>query len=171
MTSLEERIALLEDRTAISDVVIRYCMAVDTRDWELFSTCFDEAVTTEYDAYGDSVQQQSREEMVAYVASVLDGFTKTQHLSSNHVIRFGPDGHDAVCRSQMHAQHFLDGETSDQHYVLRAIYDNHMVRTAAGWRISGIHSHHRWVDGNEEQAIGEARARAAHVHPGQAQGQ
>lgn len=160
MTDLESRIARLEDRAEISDVVTRYCTTVDARDWEGFATCFDESVATAFDSTGEPLETSPREEWVAQVAAVLDGFTHTQHISSNHVYEFGPASDRAICHSHMFAQHLLDGEADCSFYLLRATYTNHMVRTRQGWRIAGIHSHHRWVDGDEAAAISEARQRA-----------
>jgi hypothetical protein len=155
---LAARIARLEDRAAISDVVIRYCTAVDRRDWDAFASCFADRVDVDHDDTGRATSTVSREEFVALVAEVLDGFTRTQHLSTNHEFEFGDDPDEAVCHSHMFAQHRLAGSPNGEVFDLRAIYDNRMVRTTQGWRLAGVFTHHRWIEGNEG-AVDEARER------------
>ena len=41
-----------DDRTAVGEVVVRYATAIDTRDWDLFRTCFTEDCRAEYGATG-----------------------------------------------------------------------------------------------------------------------
>lgn len=36
---VEDRVRRLEDRQLILDVVVRYCVAVDARDWTMFASC------------------------------------------------------------------------------------------------------------------------------------
>ncbi|HET9649681.1 MAG TPA: nuclear transport factor 2 family protein [Microlunatus sp.] len=132
MTDLEIRIARLEDREETCDVVTRYCTTVDARDWEGFAACFDETVATGFNSTRAPLEIRTRDEWVAEVAAVLDGFTHTQHISSNHVYEFGPGSDRAICHSHMFAQHLLDGDADADRcfYLLRATYTNHMVRTS-----------------------------------------
>jgi hypothetical protein len=39
-TDFESRIRQIEDRTQISEQVIKYAMGVDRRDWAMFADCF-----------------------------------------------------------------------------------------------------------------------------------
>lgn len=157
-TDIEARIGQLEDRVLIGEVVIKYCVSVDRRDWEMFANCFADTLHTDE---GDI----TREDFVATVSGALDGFTATQHLSPNHLISF--DEHDpdrAVCDSYMYAQHLIEGSPSGEFYLLRAWYRNHMVRTRGGWRIEKIDSHQRWEEGNTTavtEAIERVRSQRA----------
>lgn len=149
MDDLESRVRRLEDRQAIVDVVVRYCVAVDARDWALFATCFAPTVRRDDGTLG-------REEFVAVVAGALPGFRSTQHLSTNHVVTFDPTDPDrAVCESDMYAQHFLEASASGTYYLLRARYRDELVRTPDGWRIAAITTTNRWEEGNLN-AVAEA---------------
>lgn len=107
---MEARVRRLEDRAEISEVVIRYAMGVDRRDWTMFADCFTDPVHTDFSELGGAAGASPRAELVAGVAAVLDGFTVTQHLSPNHLIEFSDADPDrAVCRSYMYAQHVLEG--------------------------------------------------------------
>jgi hypothetical protein len=150
------RIRRLEDRAAISETVINYCLTVDRKDWAAFARCFTDPVRT-------STGSTTRDAWVATVAEALDGFGLTQHLSTNHVITFDGDDPDAaVCVSAMYAQHQLEHSPNGDFYLLRAIYTNHMRRTPEGWRIERIDTERRWEAGNltaVEEAIQRTRSR------------
>jgi hypothetical protein len=158
--SLESRIRQLEDRTQISEQVIRYAMGVDRRDWAMFADCFTDPVHADFSGGGAPAATVSRADLVERVSTALDGFTVTQHISPNHVIEFDPSDPDrATCYSYMYAQHLLRGSASGEFYLLRGSYANYMRRTDDGWRIERIIQHRSWEDGNTG-AVAEAIARS-----------
>jgi len=158
MNDLEGRIQHLEDRQAIIDVVISYCVAVDRRDWAMFADCFASTVVRDSG-------EVSREEFVALVEGALPGFRSTQHLSTNHVVTFDPDDPDrATCDSDMYAQHFLEESAGGTYYLLRARYSDLMTRTANGWKIQAITTTNRWEEGNLN-AVAEATERVRRRSP------
>lgn len=147
VTDLEGRLRRLEDHQAIIDVVIRYCVAVDRRDWALFADCFAPMMRTD-------TGQLASTEFVAMVEGALPGFRCTQHLSTNHVVTFGgPDR--ATCESDMYAQHYLEDSPGGTYYLLRARYSDQLVRTQDGWKIESITTTNRWEEGNLN-AVAEA---------------
>lgn len=146
-TELEGRLRRLEDRQAIVDVVIRYCVAVDSRDWTMFASCFAPVLTTD-------AGELTSEEFVGIVQGALPGFQRTQHLSTNHVVTFhGSDR--ATCASDMYAQHLLEESSGGTYYLLRARYTEDLIRTPDGWRIRSITTTDRWEEGNLN-AVAEA---------------
>lgn len=158
---LAARVRQLEDRAAISETVVGYGLTVDRRDWSGFARCFTDPVLTDYQQ-GRPTGLTSRADLVDLVSEALDGFTTTQHLSTNHVIVFDAvDPDAAVCTSAMYAQHLLEGSPNGDFYLLRALYTNYLRRTADGWRIEGIDTEGRWEEGNltaVEEAIQRTRA-------------
>ena len=162
MDDLVTRVRRLEDRAAISTTVISYCLHVDRRDWVAFTRCFTDPVLTDFQN-GQATGSTCRADLVALISEALDGFTHTQHLSTNHVITFHETDPDtATCVSAMHAQHLLEGSPHGTFYLLRAIYTNHLRRKSDGWRIEGIETERRWEEGNltaVEEAIERTRGR------------
>jgi hypothetical protein len=159
-TDLESRIRQLEDRTQISEQVIKYAMGVDRRDWDMFADCFTDPVYADFSAGGMPAETVARGVLVARVSLALNGFTATQHISPNHVIEFNSSDPDrAICHSYMFAQHLLEGADNGDYYLLRGSYTNHMLRTADGWRIERILQHRSWEYGNKK-AVTEAMARS-----------
>jgi len=158
MSDLEDRVRRLEDRQLIVDIVIRYCVAVDSRDWSTFASCFAPTLRRE-------TGELTREEFVAIVEGALPGFRSTQHLSTNHVVTFDPADPDrATCDSDMYAQHFLEASTAGTYYLLRARYSDQLIRTPDGWKIEAITTTNRWEEGNLNavaEAIERVRLNAA----------
>jgi hypothetical protein len=158
---LESRIRRLEDRTQIIERVTQYAIAVDRRDWEMFAGCFTDPVHVDFSELGSSAGEFARADFVNTVRIPLSGFTATQHISPNHVVEFDEDDPDrAICHSYMYAQHYLEGSTDGDFYLLRGSYTNHMLRTPDGWRTESLIQHVSWSDGNRN-AVAEARARAS----------
>ncbi len=124
--------------------------------------CFTDPVLTGYQE-GTPTGTMPRDKLVGIVSEAVDGFTSTQHLSTDHVIEFDfADPNRAACVSAMYAQHLLRGSPNGEFYLLRAIYTDHMRRTDQGWCIEGIDTERRWEEGNLS-AVDEAiqRTRAA----------
>jgi hypothetical protein len=142
VVDLEGRVRRLEDHQAIVDVVIRYCVAVDRKDWAMFADCFAPTVRSDSGEF-------SREDFVAIVEGALPGFRCTQHLSTNHVVTFDQlDPDRATCESDMYAQHYLEESAGGTYYLLRARYRDELIRTAGGWKIELITTTNRWEEGN-----------------------
>jgi hypothetical protein len=155
---LESRVRRLEDHQSIVDVAVRYCVAVDRRDWQMLAGCFTSTVRTDSG-------ELSGQEFVAIVAGALPGFRCTQHLSTNHIVTFDETDPDrAKCESDMYAQHCLEESAHGTYYLLRARYSDQMVRTPDGWKIESITTTNRWEDGNLN-AVAEAIERVRSQQP------
>ncbi|MGH3167539.1 MAG: nuclear transport factor 2 family protein [Trebonia sp.] len=159
-TDLESRIRRLEDRAEISELVIKYAVGVDRRDWKMFAGCFTDPAYTDFSELGSAAGSSPRGELVDRIASVLDGYTVTQHLSPNHLIEFDDADPDrAVCSSYMYAQHVRQGPAGGEFYLLRGWYANHVVRTPGGWRIERLIQHVGWQEGSTRAVPEAARYR------------
>ncbi|MFI5844191.1 nuclear transport factor 2 family protein [Catenuloplanes sp. NPDC051500] len=148
-TDLESRIRRLEDRTEISETVIRYATAIDRADWALYESCFTETVHIDFSEAGMPAADFPRAVFAGFAAQGLGGFTARQHLSPNHLVTFDAEDPDrAVCESYMYAQHYLEGAEGGDFFLMRGSYTNHMLRTAEGWRITRLIQHLSWSEGN-----------------------
>jgi hypothetical protein len=153
MTDLESRIRRLEDRALISERVIKYAIAVDRADWEMFADCFTDPVHADYSENGLPAADFARDELVGIVRDALSGYTATQHLSPNHVIEFDERDPDrAICYSYMYAQHYAEGSERGGFFLLRGSYTNHMVRSSDGWRIERMIQHVSWSESSDNPA-------------------
>ena len=126
------------DEAEIRSVLENYAYAVDRRDLSVLGACFAE--DAEWDANG--VVRLGRDEIVANRA--LDKFASTNHIQSNTYIAL--DGDRAEARIGAVAILVEGGDRTDKpHALYRGIrYNNVLVRTNVGWRISRMEIRALW---------------------------
>ncbi len=153
--SLERRIQVIEDRQQISQCVIRYAIALDTCDWDLFKDTIADPIFIDFsDWSGMEARSWGREEWADFARDVLTGFDQRQHISPNHVITFqGTD--EATCTSYMYAQHLLRGAPGGDFFLMRGSYTNVLQRKPGGWETGGweiksMTQHFSWGEGNDD---------------------
>ena len=128
---LSIRIARIEAKDAIRDLVVRYGMAVDDRDMTAVGEVFtDDAVFRHGD---DSIVNHGRDEIVAFYTDRLQAFGATYHYPHSHLIELDSDDADratgVVCA---HAELGIDGRT----YVTALRYHDQYRCEAGTWRFS-----------------------------------
>jgi 3-phenylpropionate/cinnamic acid dioxygenase small subunit len=117
----------LADRLDITDVLMRYATAMDTRDYVLLRSCFTDDATLEYD-----LATSSPAEFVERVTP-LARFEATQHMVTN--VRIELDGDHARTTSYAHAMHVRGESAGRETYLMAGTYTDEFVRDIAGWRI------------------------------------
>ena len=116
------------DRDEIVDLTIRYATAIDRRQYQLLSTVF----TADADLdYGEVGQWTGAAEVIEFMDRAHAGAANTMHRMSNQVIVV--DGDAATARTYVDAL-ILGPEGSGVNAV--GFYDDEVIRTANGWRIS-----------------------------------
>jgi ketosteroid isomerase-like protein len=124
------------ERDEITDVLHRYATAIDRKDWALFRTCWTEDATVDYSQFGSIPDVDALTELFR---TLHDNMGPTYHQMSNIVIDV--DGDRATVRSYVHA--VLTLMPGDPNNWVDAVghYDDVLVKTADGWRISHRASH------------------------------
>lgn len=124
--------AVLADRAAIHDVLVRYCDCIDGRDIDgLARDVYTEDAVDDH-GWGP---WEGVTAILDGLRPVLDRFGGTAHLLSN--VRIDVDGDEARARSAVTAWHWATGNdrgTAD--FVAVGVYEDRFVRTDAGWRIT-----------------------------------
>ncbi|MCV7334129.1 nuclear transport factor 2 family protein [Mycolicibacterium senegalense] len=144
----DARLKRLLDREEISDVQLRYATGVDSRDWQLFRSCFTDEVEGDYSSvFGTPPAHLSADDFVAMIAPVMSALTATQHMITNLAVTFDDDDHATVVAyvRAIHHNATADGDTEQTVY---GYYTNSFVRTADGWRISKLKLTSRIQTGN-----------------------
>lgn len=148
---LEARIRRLEDRNAITDVVIKYATSIDKADWEGYASIFTDPVHIDFSEMGMPPSDFPRDLFVGFAKQGLEPWTARQHISPNHVVVFDETDSDrAVCYSYMYAQHYKKDAPGGENYLMGGTYDNRMVRTSDGWKITSLTQHISWLEGNPD---------------------
>ena len=88
----------LADRLAISDFLTTYARAVDTKDWELYRSCFTDDADIDYTSAGGI--RGTLDEIVTWMGSTMVMFDATQHLVSNEMVEI--DGDTATVRAMFY---------------------------------------------------------------------
>ncbi len=158
----DKNIEEMQDRQAISDIVLQYATGADTRNRSLYRACFTDPVTVDFTSFSDGeVETIPVDVWVDRVWGLLPGFDSTQHVSTNHVHTI--NGDKATCVSYMVAEHILVGEPGEDYVTLGGYYTNDLVRTPLGWKITKCRLTVTWRRGNE--ALFETAASRAAALP------
>jgi pimeloyl-ACP methyl ester carboxylesterase/ketosteroid isomerase-like protein len=142
--SMPEDVGVLLDRQAIVDVIVRYAVALDTRDWRLLADCFTPDATAVYDRFDGPLR--GFEAIQAGIQEALRPLDSSQHLLGNHVIDISGDR--ARASTYLLAQHYTKGTAGGDTWTLGGTYHDELVRTPEGWRISLRRLETAWTDGN-----------------------
>ena len=115
------------DRTAIRDLVTRYAVAVDAKDWPAVRACFTADAACDYFWFKGDLDT-----VLGAIERGLARFESTTHLVGNHLAEV--DGDDATAETYTLCHHrFRTNETAiDRIAALR--YLDALVRTPDGWR-------------------------------------
>jgi hypothetical protein len=147
-TSVDAAFGQLLDRQAVVDVCVRYCTALDRRDWNLLRTCFTADASGDFAGLG---QLQGYEDFERVCRRALEPLAASQHVVTNFVVAVAADGATTTCYFQ--AQHVKPGTPGGDLFVVAGIYTDRHVRTPDGWRIAHRRLDVTWTDGNPEVLV------------------
>ena len=123
----------ISDRIEINDLLIRYCTAVDRRDWDAFDDIFTEDCLIDYRAMGGS--RGGLAETKDFLAKIMPGFVAHQHMISNSSVEL--NGDTAKCRTMCHNPMVTSTQDGVPHVFFCGLwYCDELVRTIDGWRIA-----------------------------------
>jgi hypothetical protein len=128
------RIREISDRLEIEDLLIRYCTALDTKQFDLLDTVFTEDATLDYMSAGGI--RGTRSEVKAWLQGVLSLFPVTQHLITNFSIEIDGDHATSRCAlfNPLGAPH-PEAEKGLQVAFVGGYYNDTLVRRDGQWRI------------------------------------
>lgn len=132
----------MDDCTAIIDLTIRYCWALDDRDW----SALDDVFTSDATARLGDADCADREAIVLRCRGALEPLDASHHMVCNHRVEVA--GHTATSRCYLQAQHTRRGVEGGDNWLLGGRYLDQLVRTPDGWRITRRDLVTVWTDGN-----------------------
>lgn len=139
----------LRDRAAITDLVLRFALALDTHDWALLRACLADVVEVDYRGFrGEPPGRLSAEAFVERRRTALSAL-RMQHISTNHLVEVDGDAgrcHSCFLIHRLHPALPEGANTLDSagHYLHR------LRRTADGWVMTGITQRLLWSRGHPE---------------------
>ncbi len=130
------------DEKAIIDLTIAYTWALDTKQFDDLRDVF----TPDATGMLHGVACDDAEAIISRISSALTRLDASQHLIGNHQVRI--DGDTATCRCQLQSQHVKRGTDGGETYIIGGTYEDRLVRTSNGWRISHRTMQETWNTGN-----------------------
>jgi hypothetical protein len=131
------------DVLAITQLVNLYGLAVDSQRWDLFDRIF----TTDVDAdFSASAHWTGLAEFTSDFADFHAPFDTTQHTMSTHVVHVAGDRAHSFCNGGWRL--IRRAAAGDPLWDGTGWYDDALVRTPDGWRISHRVCRITWWTGN-----------------------
>jgi 3-phenylpropionate/cinnamic acid dioxygenase small subunit len=116
-------------RDAVTDVLVNYATGIDSRDWELFRTCWIDDVDADY---GDIGHWTSADEITGWMRDMHDPLGPTMHQLSN--IALTADGERVRSRAYIHGVIVTPDGANAVHAF--GWYEDELVHTDERWRIA-----------------------------------
>lgn len=145
MADLNQQLEELVARMKIVDVTYRYGTAVDTRDWELFRTCFVPNATADFGLWG---RVEGVDAIIGAAKPVMEGMDMTQHTMINHSVAFDGSGAAATATCGLIAEHLFLTSAGHSMSTTRGVYRDRFVSVDGEWRIEHRFLDVTWREGN-----------------------
>jgi hypothetical protein len=122
-----------DDRLAIQDLIARYAVVVDGRDFAALDELFTPDARIDFTAFGGPSGTPA--EIKTFLADSLGIFSRTQHLMGLPVISV--DGDHARARTPCTNPMVLpDSDGTTKVWLIGLWYDDELARTETGWRFT-----------------------------------
>ena len=104
-----EKLQYLFDRIQIGEIVHRYPVAIDMRDWKLFRSIFTDEIEVYLGPPTSNLRMRtvSADRFTERVTDIITRFDVTQHFLTDYHVEI--DGNSARWLSYMQARHFKRG--------------------------------------------------------------
>lgn len=135
----QEPLRWLLDREQIRDVVNAYCRAVDRADLDALLDLYTADGIDHHTGFDGPVT-----EFVPWLRERLPALAGTQHIIGTHISEV--HGNEAAAESYATAVHWAEPtDDPERNYISGVRYLDHLVRTAAGWKISERWAVREWA--------------------------
>ena len=140
----------ISDRIRIHDLLVRYTVAIDTKDWNLLDTCFTPDAHVDYTATGGT--KGAYPEVRKWLEQALASFPMTVHYISNSTVEL--KGDEARSRTYVINPMGFPKEDGSLHiFTVGGYYVDKLVRTDDGWRIAERVEEQAFLDGSLPEAL------------------
>jgi hypothetical protein len=143
---MNDEFTLLTDRINLIELVNRFGVAIDLRDWEKLQSLFLNPTEFDYSSIGVRSGHLSPEEIANTACQDLSGFQATQHSITNHQISV--EGDSATCVAHVRAMHFLPNDRGDSVFEMGGYYKIQLFRIRSDWKIGRWKFIYLWSHGN-----------------------
>ena len=140
----------LSDRLQIGDLLTRYTVAIDKKDWVLLDTVFTPDADIDYTTSGGIKGKYP--EVRQWLEKALSIFPVTMHFISNSTVEI--DGDTAKARTYViNPMVFRNPDGSDHIFTVGAYYNDELVFSDGGWRIASRFEEQAYLEGSLPAAL------------------
>jgi hypothetical protein len=140
----------ISDRIQIQDLLTRYTVAIDTKDWSLLDTCFTPDAEVDYTSTGGI--KGAYPEVRKWLEQALSIFPMTVHFISNSTVTL--EGDRATARTYvLNPMGFKNPDGSLHLFTVGGYYNDRLVRTKDGWRIAARSEEQAFMQGTLPEAL------------------
>jgi len=139
--ALARRVRALEDREQIAKVIWTYSFLLDTGRWDDVPDAIysEDGMDVHAEDTDPPMVTQGRAAMKDFFRFTMPHFDGTQHFTGPSIIEL--DGDTATARTYLIAAHWMKigagtGPVRPADCIMSLCYDDELVRTPEGWRIS-----------------------------------
>jgi len=140
----------ISDRIRIHDLLVRYTVAIDQKDWALLDTCFTPDAHLDYTSAGGIAGDYPK--VRAWLEKALAPFPVTVHALANSVVEI--EGEEATVRTYVHNPMIFNNPDGSVHvFTVGAHYNDKLVWTKDGWRIRERIEQTAFMDGGLPETL------------------
>jgi len=147
---IDPRLMTLLDRAEICDVIGRYSYAIDTRDWELFRTCFTDEIRFEpVEGWRRDDAKPTRVRVDDFLEASKAFMSEMPH--SQHIkipVSFDIRGDEATVISVLQGKHYMPNTNGESISTVIGYYRDKWLRTPDGWKQASFEEIVFWHEGN-----------------------
>jgi 3-phenylpropionate/cinnamic acid dioxygenase small subunit len=133
-----------KDVNEIIALTIKYCWALDERDWESLSEVF----SAEACAKLGSTEHKGIKSIIERCQKALVPLDFSHHMVSNHVVKI--EGDKANCKCYFHAQHVRTSTPEGANFLIAGKYEDKLTQIDEEWKITSRVLTKIWTEGNEK---------------------
>ena len=134
------------EKIQIIELLNQFGIAIDSRDWDTFSSLFADEIEFDYSAIGDIAGTFQPSEIADNARKNFGGFKATQHLITNHQIE--RSGNDANCKAYVRAMHVLPNDETDSMLEIGGYYLARLILIDSDWKIKSWKFEVFWSKGD-----------------------
>ena len=133
-----------KDVNEITALTIKYCWALDERDWESLSEVF----SSEAYAKLGITEHNGINSIIERCQKALVPLDSSHHMVSNHVVKI--EGDKANCKCYFQAQHVRTSTPNGGNFLIAGKYEDELTRIDEEWKITSRVLTKIWTEGNEK---------------------
>ncbi len=128
----------------IVSLTVKYCWALDERDWDSLSEVFS---SDAYAKYGVT-EHKGIDSIIEKCQKALLPLDFSHHMVTNHVVEL--EGDEATCKCYFQAQHVRNSTPGGVNFIIAGKYEDELIRIDGEWKISSRVLTKIWTEGNEK---------------------